>query len=39
MDVMMTLLTKESRWIIARRFFAIAGTIFLLRCVTMLITR
>ena len=33
------LLTKESRWIIARRFFAIAGTIFLLRCVTMLITR
>ena len=31
--------TENSRWIIARRFFAIAGTIFLLRCVTMLITR
>ena len=30
---------RKSRWIIARRFFAIAGTIFLLRCVTMLITR
>jgi len=28
----------KHRFIIARRFFAIAGTIFLLRCVTMLIT-
>jgi hypothetical protein len=28
----------KHRWIIARRFFAIAGTIFLIRCVTMLIT-
>jgi len=28
----------KHRWILARRFFSIAGTIYLLRCVTMLIT-
>jgi len=32
------IICHKHRWIIARRFFAIAGTIFLLRCVTMLIT-
>merc|ERR1719334_298777 len=32
------IICHKHRWIIARRFFAIAGTIFLLRCLTMLIT-
>jgi len=31
-------LLHKHRFIIARRFFSIAGTIFLLRCITMLIT-
>jgi hypothetical protein len=28
----------NSRFILLRRFFALSGTVFLLRCVTMLIT-
>lgn len=35
---MIMIVFHKHRWIIVRRFFAIAGTIFLLRCVTMLIT-
>jgi len=34
----LVILFHKHRFIIARRFFSIAGTIFLLRCVTMLIT-
>jgi len=34
----LVLLFHKHRFILARRFFSIAGTIFLLRCVTMLIT-
>ena len=34
----LVVLFHKHRFIIARRFFSIAGTIFLLRCVTMLIT-
>jgi len=34
----LVVLFHKHRFIISRRFFAIAGTIFLLRCVTMLIT-
>jgi len=35
---LLMIMFHKHRWIIVRRFFAIAGTIFLLRCVTMLIT-
>jgi len=35
---LMVILFHKHRFIIARRFFSIAGTIFLLRCITMLIT-
>eukprot|EP00096_Caligus_rogercresseyi_P000231 TRINITY_DN10610_c0_g1_i1.p1 TRINITY_DN10610_c0_g1~~TRINITY_DN10610_c0_g1_i1.p1 ORF type:complete len:441 (-),score=112.76 TRINITY_DN10610_c0_g1_i1:228-1550(-) len=35
---MLVLLFHKHRFILARRFFSISGTIFLLRCVTMLIT-
>jgi len=35
---LLVILFHKHRFIIARRFFSIAGTIFLLRCVTMLIT-
>jgi len=35
---LVVILFHKHRFIIARRFFAIAGTIFLLRCFTMLIT-
>jgi len=34
----LVLMFHKHRFILARRFFSIAGTIFLLRCVTMLIT-
>jgi len=34
----LVILFHKHRFIIARRFFSLAGTIFLLRCVTMLIT-
>jgi hypothetical protein len=34
----LVVLFHKHRFIIARRFFSIAGTIFLLRCITMLIT-
>jgi len=35
---LLVILFHKHRFIIARRFFAIAGTIFLLRCFTMIIT-
>eukprot|EP00092_Neocalanus_flemingeri_P100210 GFUD01127975.1.p1 GENE.GFUD01127975.1~~GFUD01127975.1.p1 ORF type:complete len:471 (-),score=133.53 GFUD01127975.1:170-1582(-) len=35
---LLVMLFHKHRFIIARRFFSIAGTIFLLRCITMLIT-
>merc|ERR1719427_503569 len=35
---LLVVLFHKHRFIIVRRFFSIAGTIFLLRCVTMLIT-